>query len=123
MQIPEKVVQTCSEFEDTYIDAVAAIRDSLNGILNVQPKQKSNKESTPLPIPIPVHTIPLPEVKLPTFNDNHIEWPSFKEIYLDRIHQNENLNDLQKFHYLKAAFNGDAAQDILDISALLGKTI
>lgn len=93
--------EVCDKFEEIYIDAVAVIRDSLAAMTRTvaEPKRDNSDAATVSCATNQVaNCVALPEVKLPTFSGNHIDWPAFKEIFLDRIHQNESLSFLQRFH-------------------------
>ncbi|XP_039312856.1 uncharacterized protein LOC113004977 [Solenopsis invicta] len=56
--------------------------------------------------------IRLPKIDLPTFSGAYEEWHSFFGIFDSLIHSNNSLNDIQKFHYLKSALKGEAAEII-----------
>lgn len=50
----------------------------------------------------------LPEVKLPTFDGNYKNWPSFIDLYNTLIHNNTSLSSSQKFQYLMTSISGGA---------------
>lgn len=52
--------------------------------------------------------IKLPRLKIPQFHGDYKEWPSFKDLYVSLIHDNNNLKYVQKFHYLKDNVFGEA---------------
>ncbi|XP_029659414.1 uncharacterized protein LOC115233245 [Formica exsecta] len=56
--------------------------------------------------------IRLPTIELPKFSDDTVEWLSFRDTFESLISKNENIDPIQKFHYLKAALEGGAAQII-----------
>lgn len=60
----------------------------------------------------------LPKIQLPTFSGRFVEWPSFKEVFVSRIHKNERLNDLEKLHYLKATLTDEAADDVRHLNVV-----
>jgi len=64
--------------------------------------------------------IRLPTIELPKFNGDIAEWLGFRDTFQSLIHNNETIDPIQKFHYLKAALEGNAAQIIksLEFSAL-----
>ncbi|XP_036343642.1 uncharacterized protein LOC118752901 [Rhagoletis pomonella] len=109
----------CEQFEETYLDVVVCIRDSLRekcipAASEVGRAPTLNNSTTILAS----NGVPLPEVKLTPFSGKYIDWPGFKEIFLDRVHQNTSLNNLQRFHYLKSALTDIAAQDIEHVSLI-----
>ncbi|CAH1977613.1 unnamed protein product [Acanthoscelides obtectus] len=54
----------------------------------------------------------LPKIELPKYSGDANSWVEFREIYNSLIHENESITDIQKFHYLKAALQGDAVNSI-----------
>lgn len=62
------------------------------------------------------NTLSLPKVSIPTFCDGYVEWQSFADLYTVLIHDNEQLSNVQKFHYLRSSLSGEAAQIISHIT-------
>ena len=56
--------------------------------------------------------IRLPKIELPTFSGSYEEWCTFNDTFLSLIHNNSQLSNIQKFHYLKSALKGNAASVI-----------
>ena len=54
----------------------------------------------------------LPQLTIPEFSGAYEQWASFYDAFQTLIHDNEALNDVQRFHYLASALRGDAAQVI-----------
>lgn len=67
-------------------------------------QEKSSRESN-------VH-LRLPVINIPSFSGNISDWPSFRDSFVSLIHENEELSDVQRFHYLKSALRGSPAQTI-----------
>ena len=63
--------------------------------------------------------VKLPELNFPNFRGEYDQWLSFSENYTSLIHNNANLSNVQKYHYLKSCLKGDAAKliECLSISA------
>lgn len=63
--------------------------------------------------------IKLPTIKLPLFDGTHEEWLQYRDTFESLIHKNVAINDIPKFHYLRASLSGSAAQVIksLEFSA------
>ncbi|XP_071057316.1 uncharacterized protein [Onthophagus taurus] len=110
------------EFEKTYYELLSHARcllrsgspqisNSVNKPCNANPENGSNYSSG--------HVIPtsvkLPEIKLPTFKGDFDQWIEYREVYVSLIHENANISDIQKFHYLRASLDGTAAQVIKSI--------
>ncbi|XP_055623484.1 uncharacterized protein LOC129766910 [Toxorhynchites rutilus septentrionalis] len=60
--------------------------------------------------------IKLPTITLPEFNGDYMHWLAFHDTFLALIHSNPDVPEIQKFHYLKAAVKGEAAQLIESIA-------
>ena len=56
--------------------------------------------------------IRLPKLTLPTFSGDPLDWLTFWDSFYAAIHTNPNLSGVQKFSYLKAQLEGDAARTI-----------
>lgn len=63
-----------------------------------------------------LNTVKLPTIALPKFNGLYIRWLEFRDTFSSLIHDNESLNDVQKFHYLKASLEGEATDIIKSMS-------
>ncbi|XP_055622079.1 uncharacterized protein LOC129765691 [Toxorhynchites rutilus septentrionalis] len=59
--------------------------------------------------------IKLPTISLPEFDGDYMQWLAFHDTFMALIHSNPELPDIQKFHYLRAAVKGEAAQLIESI--------
>ncbi|XP_058814677.1 uncharacterized protein LOC131678501 [Topomyia yanbarensis] len=57
----------------------------------------------------------LPTISLPEFDGDYMQWLAFHDTFLALIHSNSEVPDIQKFHYLRAAVKGEAAQLIESI--------
>lgn len=60
-------------------------------------------------------SIKLPKISIPTFTGNYAQWPTFKDLFVSLIHQNECLDNVQKMHYLKGLLSGEAEQLVRNI--------
>jgi len=49
---------------------------------------------------------------LPIFSGKYEQWQQFYDIFKALVHNNPNLDAVQKFHYLQSALTGTAAQVI-----------
>ena len=54
----------------------------------------------------------LPKLSLPTFSGDPLTWQSFWDSFSAAIHSNHSISGVQKFTYLKAQLQGDAARAI-----------
>lgn len=58
----------------------------------------------------------LPELKIPEFDGNPEDWSGFHDLFKSLIHDNYQLTNIQKLHYLRASLRGDAARIISSLS-------
>ncbi|XP_066259643.1 uncharacterized protein [Euwallacea similis] len=58
----------------------------------------------------PLAGVKLLVISLPTFSGDYKQWLSFRDTYVSLIHNNGSLNQIQKFHYLRASLQGVASQ-------------
>lgn len=56
--------------------------------------------------------IRLPPIEVPKFNGTMEKWPEFRELFVNMIHDNQKLHDVQKMQYLKTHIEGPAADVI-----------
>lgn len=57
----------------------------------------------------------LPKINIPTFNGSYMHWLEFRDTFLSMIHNNDRINNISKFHYLRASLQGSAAIIIKNI--------
>ncbi|XP_050544282.1 uncharacterized protein LOC126907214 [Daktulosphaira vitifoliae] len=56
--------------------------------------------------------IKLPPIDLPKFSGDYSEWQSYYDMFSTAINENNNLNNMQKFFYLRPSLSGEAAKVI-----------
>lgn len=56
--------------------------------------------------------IKLPTIQLPKFEGKYSNWLEFRDTYESLIHTNASINEIQKFHYLRASLEGSASEVI-----------
>lgn len=59
--------------------------------------------------------IRLPKIDLPHFNGSYDCWLEFRDTFLSLIHNSESIDDVSKFHYLRASLKGSAQELIKNI--------
>lgn len=104
------------EFASNYFIAISRAQLQLKRLLgNVS--QSSNQ--TNVTNNVEVNTIKLPNIQLPKFDGSYNNWLEFRDLYESLIHSNVSINNIQKFHYLRLALIGSAAEVInsLEFSA------
>lgn len=50
--------------------------------------------------------INLPKISLPHFDGNIINWRSFRDTFTSLVHENPNLTNIERFHYLISSVSG-----------------
>ncbi|XP_047517388.1 uncharacterized protein LOC125057652 [Pieris napi] len=96
------------EFENRYYKALS----------NAQ-KILSNYKKSHIPLPsdgdgsvihsVKLNPVKLPTIQIPKFNGLFNEWIGFRDTFMSLIHTNNDLDDINKFHYLKSSLEGSAA--------------
>lgn len=56
--------------------------------------------------------IKLPTIDLPRFSGEFHNWLDYRDIFESLIHKNSIIDNIQKFHYLRASLQGEASQII-----------
>lgn len=56
--------------------------------------------------------IKLPTISLPSFDGSYDQFIEFRDTYLSLIHNSQDIDNIQKFHYLRSALTGNALQVI-----------
>ena len=54
----------------------------------------------------------LPKLSLPTFSGNPLNWQTFWDSFEAAVHNNPHLTGVEKFNYLRAQLDGDAAKTV-----------
>lgn len=57
----------------------------------------------------------LPVIKIPNFDGTYYKWLEFKETYSSLIHENTQIKDIHKFHYLNSYLEGEAARVVSNL--------
>ncbi|XP_066260793.1 uncharacterized protein [Euwallacea similis] len=97
------------EFERRFCDLKAAGKGLLNKFSKADRSAKCSNANESMP-PSPLAGVKLPVISLPTFSGDYKDWLGFRDTYVSLIHNNHSLNQIQKFHYLRASLQGVASQ-------------
>lgn len=101
-------------FEDKYFDIISRFEEIITTRAsgennaprhceqadNNQPREANNTNSY----------LRLPKIELPTFLGGYEEWYPFYDTFVSLIHNQACIPNIQKFHYLKSALRGEAAE-------------
>ncbi|XP_043481754.1 uncharacterized protein LOC122510878 [Leptopilina heterotoma] len=94
--------------EETYLSALDFLNLQLHNIItpvikpgNFKPVENKGNESV---------NVKLPQISLPEFSGSYGDWESFRDLFSALIIKNDSLSNVTRFHYLKTALSGEAAQ-------------
>lgn len=99
------------DFEDMNMTLLANIEDiiaEISATTVINTSHSSNASSG--------ETLRLPMIQPPTFNGSLEDWSSFIDTFNALFHNNAQLNDVQRLHYLKSSVMGSAADIIKKFS-------
>ncbi|XP_033158470.1 uncharacterized protein LOC117139899 [Drosophila mauritiana] len=110
-----KQQNTISQFEDLGMEVYCFVAEEKK---RIYPVTVTHNESTNSTITTHVEEvrIPLPKLPVPKFSGNCADWPSFHDAFLRLIHNNERLDKIQRFHFLKEALPVGLDNDIRQIA-------
>jgi hypothetical protein len=102
---------TREEVEIQYHNTVAKIKNLTSKVKspsasNSHNNSGGNNQSSP------ELAVKLPALNLPQFSGSYTEWLPFYDTFNSLINNNANLNNCQKFHYLKLCLKGEASATI-----------
>ncbi|XP_045539664.1 uncharacterized protein LOC123722310 [Papilio machaon] len=64
--------------------------------------------------------VKLPTIQLPKFSGSYNNWLEFRDTFCSLIHSNDSIDNINKFHYLRASLEGTAAVVIQSIEFSAG---
>ncbi|XP_022128685.2 uncharacterized protein LOC111002781 [Pieris rapae] len=109
-----QVFEEREEFENRYYKA-----------LSIAQKILSNYKKSHIPLPsdgegsvihgVKLNPVKLPTIKIPKFNGLMSNWLEFRDTFTSLIHSNNEIDDINKFHYLRSSLDGSAAVVISSI--------
>ncbi|XP_045779565.1 uncharacterized protein LOC123877104 [Maniola jurtina] len=99
------------EFECRYYKALSQGQEMLANY---------KRSQVPLPTDYGSHSgklnpVKLPTIQLPKFSGAYNNWLEFRDTFTSLIHNNDDLDDVNKFHYLRTSLEGSAAVVISSI--------
>jgi hypothetical protein len=100
--------QQRDDMEERYCHITGFIQTKLKELeIKEGPEVNANLE--------PVARAKLPQLSIPKFSGNLQDWVTFKDTFLSIVGDSTNIPNIQKFHYLLSAINGDAKRVIQHI--------
>nr|CAH7763625.1 unnamed protein product [Callosobruchus chinensis] len=110
----EEQLSEREQFEQDFESSIALAMELLE-THSENDADSNNDSSVKSDIVIKSSNIVLPQISLPKFSGIAENWLEYRSTFETLIHFNEALNNLQKFHYLKASLEGTASQVIRPI--------
>lgn len=98
---------------EIYYDYKTMLKESLDNIVEKASTVKNNNQPS---IVTTMSEVKLPKITIPIFSGDYSEWTSFRDLFMSLIHNNPNLDNVQKLHYLKAHLAGEADQLLRHVS-------
>lgn len=109
---PEEHYTEREEFENKFYSILARAK-SLSERCIVENGDAKSRSSAEFAAPSTVFEgVKLPQIELPKFDGSFETWLEFRDIFESLIHNNAQINKIQKFHYLRASLIGSAPQVI-----------
>ncbi|XP_049878912.1 uncharacterized protein LOC126375875 [Pectinophora gossypiella] len=106
---PEPQYTARTEFDSQYYRALADAEEMLSTF------NKANEPPAPAGSDKSTHTsnrnqlVKLPTIQLPKFNGVYESWLEFRDTFTSLVHSNDDIDAINKFHYLRACLEGSAA--------------
>ncbi|XP_059058077.1 uncharacterized protein LOC131851578 [Achroia grisella] len=92
--------------EELYIDYKTELKYSLASLQSTNRVVSNNCTHSPAS----TSNIQMPRIVIPYFSGLYTEWVTFRDLYISLVHTNDQLDNVQKMHYLKAYLTGEAEQ-------------
>ncbi|XP_062703695.1 uncharacterized protein LOC134286139 [Aedes albopictus] len=109
----QKNLELCGTVEEMYFRVKAGLVSKLPA-----PADTVAPAAAPVApvVPNPLANVKLPTISLPEFDGDFNHWLTFHDTFVSMIHSSTEISQVQKFHYLRAALKGEAANLIQSIT-------
>ena len=115
----EREVYEAEEIQDSIIEKSTRLERYLeaqhkgNRVTTTTPNIREPPQSTPVTATVPSTSASrLLKLSLPTFSGNPLLWQTFWDSFEAAVHGNPNLTGVEKFNYLRAQLEGEAARTV-----------
>uniref|UniRef100_A0A8D8X311 Peptidase A2 domain-containing protein n=1 Tax=Cacopsylla melanoneura TaxID=428564 RepID=A0A8D8X311_9HEMI len=113
LTVQNSIIEACEadavEEEEEYYSQVGNDIDNVKMKLLAIMKPVPVFDNTPRSGDSVKSVVQLPTIKLPTFDGSIENWAPFKDLFVELVHNNAELQPIQKFQYLKCCLVGDAS--------------
>ncbi|XP_055585100.1 uncharacterized protein LOC129737953 [Uranotaenia lowii] len=102
-----------------FVNRCFVIKQQLMSKMESIPAPPVQRRSSVSELVLPCHT-KYPELTLPTFSGKLSDWINFRDNFRSLIHDNAQLNEMDKFNYLRTSLKDDALLQInqIQVSAI-----
>jgi hypothetical protein len=104
------------EFENIYFETMTAIATAIESYNKTKAAATNNNQNSTTIQSHQNSKINLPVIQIPEFSGHFEKWLSFRDVFQSLIHNNNNLNSIEKMHYLKSSLSGDALHTIENLA-------
>jgi hypothetical protein len=104
------------EFENIYFETMTAIATAIESYDKTKVAATNNNQNSTAIQSHQNSKINLPVIQIPEFSGHFEKWLSFRDVFQSLIHNNNNLNSIEKMHYLKSSLFGDALHTIENLA-------
>jgi hypothetical protein len=104
------------EFENIYFETMTAIATAIESYNKTKAAATNNNQNSTAIQSHQNSKINLPVIQIPEFSGHFEKWLSFRDVFQSLIHNNNNLNSIEKMHYLKSSLSGDALHTIENLA-------
>jgi hypothetical protein len=104
------------EFENIYFETMTAIATAIESYDKTKVAATNNNQNSTAIQSHQNSKINLPVIQIPEFSGHFEKWLSFRDVFQSLIHNNNNLNSIEKMHYLKSSLSGDALHTIENLA-------
>jgi hypothetical protein len=104
------------EFENIYFETMTAIATAIESYNKTKATATNNNQNSTAIQSHQNSKINLPVIQIPEFSGHLEKWLSFRDVFQSLIHNNNNLNSIEKMHYLKSSLSGDALHTIENLA-------
>lgn len=111
----EQFEESYGYVDSTITERIGELNDRKMSAVLADKRNRSENDSSSISERSTVVTpnIPLPEMRLPEFDGNFLNWNDFKQIYTELIHNNVRISPVVKFQYLKSSLEKGSAFHII----------
>lgn len=109
MDDPNEQYAEREEFEKQYYGLVASSRQLISAARKLLQSEAVSEVGSCGAHTHKHNSIRLPKIDLPKFNGAYHDWLEFRDTFISIIHINNNIDNINKLHYLRASLKGSAA--------------